>query len=105
LQLSALQLITTANQYGSLAVVDTVKLQSSINDGVITAQMPPDQWISEVQRWEAIVWASSQVFVADYAIGPNIRDPGIANQIIKPTSTADKTLCESLRMRKVGGFV
>jgi hypothetical protein len=105
LQLSAMLLITKANQYVNLNMIDSVEMQNAIKTAIITAQIPPNQWVSEVQRWEAIVWAASQVYVADYAIGPNIRDPGIAESIIKPETAADKTLCGSLKMRKAGGFV
>jgi hypothetical protein len=105
LQLSVLQLITSVNQWCSLSEIRTVKTQKAVFGIVVTAQLPPDLWISEVQRWEAIAWASLQVAIADFAIGPNIRDPGLAEVVIKPRSATDKTLCGSFKMRKAGGFV
>jgi hypothetical protein len=98
--------MTWVNIYVSLAFVETVKAQNSVyNDGIVRAQIPPDQWISEVQRWEAIVWASSQVTISDYVIGPNLRDPGIAEYVISPETSGDQELCGSFKMRKAGGFV
>jgi hypothetical protein len=106
LQLAVLQLLIMSSHYVDLTAIGTVKAQDMVsNDGVVRAQIPSDQWISEIQRWEAIVWASSQVVISDYAIGPSIRDPGIAEYVIEPTTTADKRLCGSLKMRKAGGFV
>jgi hypothetical protein len=72
---------------------------------IVRGPIPSDQWITEVQRWEAFVWASSQVAIADYAIGPSIRDPGVVNNVIRPETTGDKELCGSMKMRKAGGFV
>jgi hypothetical protein len=106
LQLSALRLMTWVNIYVSLASVETVKAQNLVyNDGIVRTPISPEQWISEVQRWEAIVWASSQVTISDYVIGPTLRDPGIAEYVISPETSGDEQLCGSFKMRKAGGFV
>jgi hypothetical protein len=106
LQLSTLTLLAFANQFISLGNIVTVQAQATVEkDRVVRARTPSDQWITEVQGWEAFVWASSQVSVADYAIGPSIRDPGVVDYVIRPATTGDKELCGSMKMRKAGGFV
>jgi hypothetical protein len=106
LQLSALQLTSLVIQYIHLAVIDSVKVKDfATNDGMVGAKIPPDQWVRESERMEAIVWASSQVSVADFAVGPSVRNPMIAEYVVGPTSEGDKELCKSLKVRKAGGFV
>jgi hypothetical protein len=106
LQLSALGMILSALQVMHFGVVDSVKASHFItNDGMIGAQIPPDQWVIEIERMEAVVWASLQVSVADYAVGPSIRSPFIAEYVINATSEGEKELCRSVKVRKAGGFV
>jgi hypothetical protein len=105
-QLSALQLVAFANQFMDLSIADTLNAQNIVDStGVLRGRTPPDLWINELQKWEAAVWASSQLAIADYAIGPSIRYRGIAEYVIKPDKTGDKKLCGSMKMRKAGGFV
>lgn len=73
-------------------------------DGVIAA-LPTDQWIHELQSWESIVWATHQVILADYAIGPAVRDPLSESIVLPPTNSGGKQLCGMQKMRKPGGFV
>jgi hypothetical protein len=106
LQLSALQLTSLVIQYIHFAAVDSVKVNGfATEDSIVGAQIPPDQWVHEIKRMEAIVWASSQVSVADFAVGPSVRNPAIAEYVIGPTSEGDKELCQLLKVRKAGGFV
>jgi hypothetical protein len=106
LQLSALQLTSLVIQCIHFAAIDSVKVNDFVsNDGMVGAQIPPDQWVREIERMEAIVWASSQVSVTDFAVGPSVGNPIIAEYVVGPTSEGDKELCQSLKVRKAGGFV
>jgi hypothetical protein len=106
LQLSALQLVTFASQLINLGNIETVQAQTMVDRSrIVRAHIPSDQWITEVQAWEAFVWASSQVAITDYAIGPSIRYPGVIGNVIPPETIGDKELCRSMKMRKAGGFV
>jgi hypothetical protein len=106
LQLSALQLTSLVIQCIHFAAIDSVKVNDFVsNDGMVGTQIPPDQWVREIERMEAIVWASSQVSVADFAVGPSVGNPIIAEYVVGPTSEGDKELCQSLKVRKAGGFV
>jgi hypothetical protein len=52
-------MILSALQVMHFGVVDSVKASHFItNDGMIGAQIPPDQWVIEIERMEAVVWAS-----------------------------------------------
>jgi hypothetical protein len=105
-QLSALQLVVEANQNIGLTHTNTVRLAEKVrSDGVVVSQVPPDQWISEVQGMESFVWASTQVLMSDYAIGPGLRTPDVSDYVIPPAESGDKQLCKSQKMRKAGGFV
>jgi hypothetical protein len=54
---------------------------------------------------ESFVWASTQVLMSDYAIGPGLRSPDVSDYVIPPSDSGDKQLCKSQKMRKAGGFV
>jgi hypothetical protein len=75
------------------------------SDGTVRAKIASDHWVNEVQRMEAFVYASSQVTMSDYAMGPSLRDPGVKDYVISPATVGGKQLCGSLKMRKAGGFV
>jgi hypothetical protein len=94
------------NRLSSFSSSGTVQAQTAVDRyRVVRTQVPSDQWITEVQRWEAFVWASSQVAITDYAIDPSIRDPGVEGYVVGPETIGDKELCGSMKMRKAGGFV
>lgn len=73
--------------------------------GFVSARIPSDQWIIEARAAESLVWASMQVMIADYAIGPGVRHPALVNATQTPETTGDKALCNSIKVRKAGGFV
>jgi hypothetical protein len=76
----------------------------SSSQGVIST-LPSDQWIQELQSWESIVWAAHQVILADYAVGPAMRDPLSESIVLPPKKSIEKKLCGMQKMRKPGGFV
>ncbi|KAF1953256.1 hypothetical protein CC80DRAFT_518396 [Byssothecium circinans] len=92
-QLSALELLIVSNK--------EIGLGYTYN----AVQVHPDQWIIEARAMESFVWASLQVSIADYAIGPSVRSSDLADYIVKPTTAGDKQLCGSQKMRIAGGFV
>jgi len=67
--------------------------------------LPDDQWIQEVTRWEAFVWATLQTAITDYAVGPSVREPSARAHIRNVTNDGEKELCRALRMKRSGGFV
>lgn len=79
------------------------KAQSLNTEGII-ATLPDDQWISELQGWESITWATHQTVIADFAIGPTLRDPLAISYVLPPTNEAERSLCGMQKMRKSGGF-
>ena len=67
--------------------------------------LPDDQWNKEIHNWESIVWAAYQTLIADYSIGPTVRDPLAMSYVLPPANDAEKALCGMQKMRKPGGFV
>jgi hypothetical protein len=72
--------------------------------GLVDTNIPDTQWITEILGWESDVWSALQIFVSDYAIGPQLRVPEQL-EILKPENTGEKQLCNAQRMRKNGNFV
>lgn len=70
----------------------------------ISPGLPDDQWIQEVAAWEAFVWTGYQTMLSASVIGPKAFDPDGDDYREEPTSLGDRKLCQSLRMRKSGGF-
>jgi hypothetical protein len=70
----------------------------------ISPGLPSDQWIREVAAWEAFVWTGYQTLLSASIIGPSVFDAEGDNYRDEPTSAGDRQLCQSLRMRKAGGF-
>jgi hypothetical protein len=62
-----------------------------------------EHWKKEVTWVESTVWAALQTAIADYAAGPQVRDP--ASDWVKPASRGEKELCGMQKMRKSGGIV
>jgi hypothetical protein len=104
-QLSALKLLIDANEIGLTDHKDPVFKDFLDSAGLISIQVPSDQWIVEARTMESFVWASMQVVIGDYAIGPSARNSALANATVKPETNGDKILCGSMKMRKAGGFV
>ncbi|KAH7087776.1 hypothetical protein FB567DRAFT_353579 [Paraphoma chrysanthemicola] len=80
-----------------------VLAQSKVT-GRTSPGLPDDQWIRELVAWEARVWASYQTLIATAVIGPSVFDE-FANEYTEPVvEEGDRQLCQSLKMRKSGGF-
>lgn len=67
--------------------------------------LPHDQWVQEVTRWEAFVWAALQTAIVDYAVGPSVREPSAQAHTRNATTNGERELCKALRVKKAGGFV
>lgn len=67
-------------------------------------QLPNDQWKREAIGWESLAWAGIQIRLADYGVGPKVRDPDADAYVIPPSTPAEKELCKAVKMRKSGGF-
>jgi hypothetical protein len=101
-QVAAMQLLVEASiGIGMAQNLDVLAMNTVQAGGFGFMPIPDDQWIAEVKAMEAFVWASSQVYAADYALGPGIRSPELADYVVP----GDKQLCASQKMRKAGGFV
>jgi hypothetical protein len=104
-QLSALRLLSDALAIGFDSHTDLVASQYVRSQGLVADQIPSDQWIIEARAAESFVWATMQVIMADYAIGPGARQYSLINATMKPETDGDRILCKSFKMRKAGGFV
>jgi hypothetical protein len=101
-QIAAMQLLVEANiGIGMAQNLDVLAMNKVQSGGFGYTPIPDDQWIAEVKAMEAFVWASSQVYAAEYALGPGVRTPELADFVVP----GDKQLCASQKMRKAGGFV
>lgn len=67
--------------------------------------LPSDQWVREILKWENLIWTSRKVLVSDYAIGYSARVDTIQDFIRKDLRPGERQLCGMQRMRKTGGFV
>ncbi|KAH3977344.1 hypothetical protein HBH68_230830 [Parastagonospora nodorum] len=106
LQLSALQLLMLSNRMTDASDYSQVLASRMVRrDGYVAGQIPSDQWITEAKGMESFVWATLQIAIADYAIGPSLRSPDIAGNVTVPTTPEEKKLCGTQKMRKAGGFV
>jgi len=104
-QLAMLQLLSTAAEITSISTPDWYSVSQSVSQVGLVMALPSDQWIRELQNWEAIVWSSHQVTFVDHAIGPAMRET-LAGSIVLPAREGpEKDLCQKQKMRKPGGFV
>ncbi|KAJ4302760.1 hypothetical protein N0V90_001651 [Kalmusia sp. IMI 367209] len=70
----------------------------------ISPGLPDDQWVQEIIGWEAFVWSGYQTMLTTSVIGPKVFDESGDDYRDSPTDAGDKQLCQSLKMRKAGGF-
>lgn len=75
---------------------DYSKAGPLIQNGAIDG-LPPDQWKNEAVGWENFAWAGIQTRLADYGIGPKIRDSAADAYTLAPHSPAAKQLCQSMK--------
>jgi hypothetical protein len=64
----------------------------------------PTQWINEATNWSKYLLASTQIILADFAIGPGTRSPTSKDNVVRPATEGEKLLCGAQKMRKSGGF-
>jgi hypothetical protein len=105
-QLSLLQLLRSMTRIFQITdgpISNQLKASSTMSRGV-SPGLSPDQWIKEVVGWESLVWAAYQTLLSTSIIGPKVFDKHAEEYCDVPTSSGDKELCRSLKMRKSGGF-
>lgn len=76
---------------------------SLIQNGAIDS-LPADQWKSEAVGWENFAWAGIQTRLADYGIGPKVRDSAADAYTLAPRSATAKQLCRSMKRPTPGSF-
>jgi hypothetical protein len=104
-QLSALQLVIDATRFYDMnAASSRLKAASIATSQGVIHQLGPDQWISELRSWEALIWANMQNWFSEYATGMAARIPWEPEYQRKPETEAKKRICHSQRMRSPGGF-
>ncbi|KAH8733180.1 hypothetical protein GQ44DRAFT_754658 [Phaeosphaeriaceae sp. PMI808] len=79
-------------------------LASSFVNGRSSSGLPDNQWIKEIIAWESQVWASYQTLLSTAIIGPSVFDE-FSKEYTEPVADeGDRKMCQSLKMRKAGGF-
>ncbi|KAF2750154.1 hypothetical protein M011DRAFT_396913, partial [Sporormia fimetaria CBS 119925] len=102
---AATLLISSGWTFDLITGSNTLRLDKQAKIGEIIAQVPPDQWVTEVRAWESNIWASLQIAVTDQAIGIKARNNASDPIVREDASPAEKHLCGMQRMRNPGGFV
>ena len=87
-----------------MATVPTNLLAGSLENPNREEELPDDQRIRELTRWQRQILASLQMAFIDYAIGPKHRD-NTAGGHIAPENEFEKRLCVMQKMRKSGDVV
>jgi hypothetical protein len=105
MQFSVLRLLVQSSMIVGLVQTDRLLAQNLVQKGIVTAQVPENQWITEARAMESSVWAALQVSLVDYAIGPRVRSIELADYVVDPITSGDQQLCGAQKMRKAGGFV
>ncbi|KAJ4298081.1 hypothetical protein N0V90_005980 [Kalmusia sp. IMI 367209] len=104
-QLELMKLLIYTPQNFDISRSDRYQAQAKYNSAGSISGLPDEQWIQELQLWEATVWAEYQIIVSDHAIGPTVRDASSQKYYLSPENDAEKKLCHAQKMRKQGGFV
>jgi ATP/maltotriose-dependent transcriptional regulator MalT len=72
-------------------------------------ELASDRWTEELAAWESRIWASLQIAVTDYAIGPRVREPLVTLGTLRyetgDLDAGERQLCQVQRMNITGGFV
>lgn len=107
IQLAAMQLLVRSSLLFDLsdAGLDVLKATEMAGGTGFIQSLPDDQWVQELIGWESFVWASLQIAISDYAIGPTVRDPAAGQFLRNETTNGERELCQVQRMKKAGGFV
>ncbi|KAL1608326.1 hypothetical protein SLS60_003267 [Paraconiothyrium brasiliense] len=101
--LQLLQSITRVTDMNRSPQLGNLRASKAVMVG-ISPGLPDDQWIREVTAWEAFVWSGYQTLLSASVIGPKVFDAEGDTYRDEPTSIGDRMLCQSLKMRKAGGF-
>lgn len=105
LQLAIISLLSTAATF-STVMPEPYKIETKATSSAgMVNKLADDQWVREVEGWNAISWAGHQIVLAEYAVGQSVRDPTAPDYTRPPTSAGEKSLCGMQKMRKAGGFV
>jgi hypothetical protein len=102
--MAMLELLRDAAMIQDVVSVTGYEAAQLIQQDLVAEALPHDQWIKELKFWEANVWASYQITMVDYAIGPAVRVP-LAESYVIPRANETKKVCQIQKMRKPGGFV
>jgi hypothetical protein len=104
MQKTILRLLSTSAWLFNIGTVVEDLMAGSLDNPNYQYELPDDQWILEVERWEKQILASLQVAFIDYSLGPGTRD--VAFPVFeKPGSEAEKQLCGMQKMKKTGEVV
>ncbi|KAF2132750.1 hypothetical protein P153DRAFT_382375 [Dothidotthia symphoricarpi CBS 119687] len=79
----------------SMALPPSKSIVPYVDDGM---------WYLQLLGWERSIWATIQIAVMDWAIGPNVRE-GHTGNWTRPSTAAEKQLCKMQRMRVSGHVV
>ncbi|KAF2012695.1 hypothetical protein BU24DRAFT_465061 [Aaosphaeria arxii CBS 175.79] len=102
--LNLLRSVLTLNDVSLGTAVEILQAKSMESNGRFMG-LPEDQWIKEIVGWNAFAWSGIQTLLTDYAVGLKMRDEENADIYVdKPTTPAGKQLCQSVKMKKSGGF-
>ncbi|KAF2277918.1 uncharacterized protein EI97DRAFT_415680 [Westerdykella ornata] len=104
-QKTVLSLLQHINVVALLIATKRFEANRLMNSDNEIPALPDDQWIKELQGWEAFVWASHQIIITDYAVGPGVRSPPTHKYVVPPSDDGEVKLCSKQKMRKPGGFV
>lgn len=106
MQRALLHLVLSSNYVRDLVHVRTLMAKSQVRlDDFRIISLPNDQWKREVLGWEREVWASLQILISNYAIGPSVIASLTNDQWVRPQTEGEKALCGAQKMKKSGEFV
>lgn len=104
-QLAIISLLSIAATF-STVMPRRYKVEDEMSTlGGFVNDLPNDQWVREVQGWTSVAWAAHQIIIAEYAIGPSVRERNAKQVTRAPANQGEKDLCGMQKMRKPGGFV
>jgi hypothetical protein len=106
LQINMLRLLANAGNMFTISYMKSLNASSFVSRTGLIEDLPDNQWEIELKRWESIIWSAYQTMIADYAIGPMVRD-AMAQPLydMPPKTKGGQALCATQKMRKAGGFV
>ncbi|KAF2746629.1 hypothetical protein M011DRAFT_403849 [Sporormia fimetaria CBS 119925] len=103
-QLAVLELLAQYGNLGSMIAVDSFITTRQAIGGASIRSLPKDQWVKELQYWEAWSWTVQQIALSDHAIGVSERSPLLRKEAVAVPENGYSQLCGLQKMRKQGGF-